>query len=174
MHPTAVIEFISAIGSPFFSRSAYIAGGVRRSSRESLSSSIFLILSKQIPAEKNVAAIVAAAAPSTPVCSPKMHTQSRMIFTTDETIIALNGVLLSPRALSMQALMLYAIVAVSPPKMIYPYLRLSSIMISEVCMSIIIFLRNSKLTAVRNADISTASFMDAAKAFFSALMSFAP
>ena len=40
------------------------------------------------------------------------------IFTMEEMIIALKGVLLSPSALSTQALILYAIVAVSPPKMI--------------------------------------------------------
>ena len=51
----------------------------------------------------------------------------------EDTIIAMNGVLLSPSALKIHAHILYAKVVSKPPNKIYPYVILSFMIKLDVC-----------------------------------------
>ena len=127
--------------------------------------SIFLSLLKHITVAINCAKIVAIAAPSTPEPKMKIAIQSKATFKTEEIIIALSGVLLSPRALSVHAHILYPIDVINPPKIIYPYNRQSSIINLSVFSSSKALLRNNILNVVSTIVIIAANCIHAANLF---------
>ena len=59
--------------------------------------------------------MVAYAAPATPILKLIINTKSKITFKTDDIIKKYNGVLLSPNALNILAIKLYATVVTSPP-----------------------------------------------------------